>query len=91
MGLFSKKIKYTPLKIFHRSFIKLLIFFCNDLFFLGKGELSRAVQNYGENEKFMYVPFSIDTDFWKPEKKYNYSKINKYYLLVMTEIEILNC
>lgn len=81
MGLFSKKIKYTPLKIFHRSFIKLLIFFCNDLFFLGKGELSRAVQNYGENEKFMYVPFSIDTDFWKPEKKYNYSK-NKQILFI---------
>ena len=91
MGLFSKKIKYTPLKIFHRSFIKLLIFFCNDLFFLGKRELSRAVQNYGENEKFMYVPFSIDMIFGNLKRNIITLKINKYYLLVMTEIEILNC
>lgn len=81
MGLFSKKISYDSLKFLHSSMVKLLIFLCNDLFFLGKGELSIAIKNYGENDKFIYIPFSVDTNFWKPENKYNYAK-NKQILFI---------
>tara|TARA_B100001057_G_scaffold172537_1_gene173294 strand:+ start:1108 stop:2214 length:1107 start_codon:yes stop_codon:yes gene_type:complete len=65
MGLFSKKIKFNSLSFFHNSFIRLLVFCVDNLFFLGKGEFDRANILMSNNIKFHFTGFSIDTNFWK--------------------------
>ena len=65
MGLFSKKIRYEFLSVFHNLLIRLLVFCVDNLFFLGKGEYDRANNLISNSKKFYFTGFSIDTNFWK--------------------------
>jgi len=67
MGLYSKKIRYKKMERIHNFFIKLLIFTVDQVFFLGKGELKKAKKLHKQNDKLIYFPFSVDTDFWSSE------------------------
>ena len=66
MGLFGKPMKYKIKYFFREFFIKVLIISSKNLLFLGKGEYEYAVKKYQRYQnKFTFLPFAIDTDFWK--------------------------
>ena len=69
MGLYSKKLKYQQLRIIHNLIIKLVIFFIDNIFFLGKGELEKARKIHKKSTKLTYFPFCIDTKFWSQDFK----------------------
>ena len=71
----------------------------SNLIFLSKSELNYAKKKYPEyKEKFYYLPFSVDLNFWKNnqsdlEKKYilfNGNDLNRDYELVSNIIKNLN-
>tara|TARA_B100000131_G_C18125449_1_gene614508 strand:+ start:1337 stop:2452 length:1116 start_codon:yes stop_codon:yes gene_type:complete len=65
MGLYSKNLRFRYLKFFHNLLIKILIFFVDDVLFLGEGEMNKAINFHGKRKKkFIHMPFSIDTKFW---------------------------
>ncbi len=64
MGLYSKKLKYKKFKFLQNFVINFLVNSLDNLFFLGKGELERAKKIKNNHEKFHFVSFSIDQDFW---------------------------
>ena len=64
MGLYSKKLKYNKFKFLQNFVINFLVNSLDNLFFLGKGELERAKKIKDNHEKFHFVSFSIDEDFW---------------------------
>ena len=66
MGLFGKPMKYKVKHFFREIFIKVLIISSKNLIFLGLGEYELAVKKYKQHKhKFIYLPFSVDTNFWK--------------------------
>lgn len=69
MGLYSKKLKYNKLRFLHNLIINLLVYFLDNLFFLGKGELENAKKITKKHKKLHFVPFSIDEDFWVSNNK----------------------
>jgi len=72
MGLFGKPMKYKIKHFFRELFIKVLIKSSKNLIFLGQGEYEYASRQYKRHQnKFIFLPFAIDTDFW------NYSKPKK--------------
>ena len=79
MGLFSKKIDNNVIKIFQTLFINTLLTISTKIIFLGEGELNHASKKFSKfQNKFKYLPFSIDFDFWGEEA---YEKIDKNYIL----------
>lgn len=74
MGMYSKKIRYSKLSKFHYLFIKLLVLNIDKLLFLGKEELKIAKKIHKKNEKLIYFPFCVDTEFWKSKE---YKKKNQ--------------
>ena len=65
MGLFGKKMNYKIKEFFRDKFIKLLIKKSKKLIFLGQGEYELALEKYYKyKNKFVYLPFGIDNDFW---------------------------
>ena len=63
-----KKVVHKYLAQFHK------------VLFLGKGELRFMRKNFPHfSEKFVFCPFGIDTNFWKPDKK---SSTNDYILFI---------
>lgn len=78
MGLYSKKIKYSSMKRAHFLIIKILVFFVDNVIFLGKAEMERASSIHKKNKKkFTYIPFSTDTEFWKNNENLDLSKNEK--------------
>ncbi len=72
MGLYSKKLNYSHLKLIHNFLIKLLVSKVDNVFFLGKAELEIAKKMHKNIEKLHYFPFCIDTEFWQCENyKFN--------------------
>ncbi len=70
MGLYSKHLKYPRLRFLHKLLIKVLNYYVDNLLFLGKGELNKAIKNdVKNNQKFTYFPWSVDDDFWRLEQK----------------------
>lgn len=68
MGLYSKNIGYKKLSNLHYFFIKLIIFFIDNVLFLGEEELKKAKKIHKNNmEKLKFFPFCIDTNFWTNE------------------------
>ena len=66
LGLFKNKPKYRILYPLQKIYIKALLFTTNNVFFLGEGELNYAKKNYpSSGGKFHFLPFSIDSNFWK--------------------------
>ena len=65
MGLYSKKLRFKWSKTIHNLFIKILIFFIDDVLILGKGEYEKAISFHKKKSKIHYFPFCVDTNFWK--------------------------
>ena len=72
MGLFLD-IKRHPIRMFLRDFfIKFFCWFSDNIIFLSENEMSFATANYSKySNKFYFLPFSIDTDFWVDIEKNN--------------------
>ena len=69
MGLFNKDPRFKIQIILRNLLIKSMFNKVNKIFFLGKKEYNHAVENFNKfEEKFVFLPFSIDTNFWKAEK-----------------------
>tara|TARA_B110000003_G_scaffold274808_1_gene315700 strand:- start:2588 stop:3700 length:1113 start_codon:yes stop_codon:yes gene_type:complete len=77
MGLYSKKINYNFVKFLHNFIIRILVFFTDNIFFLGFGELEIAKNFHSNSRKLIYFPFSVDTDFWTRDVKLNLKDNNK--------------
>ena len=93
MGLFKEK------NLFSKILKKWILRYFSNLIFLSKSEFIYAKNNYPEfKEKFYYLPFSIDLNFWKNndynlEKKYilfNGNDLNRDYQLIRNIIKSLN-
>ena len=79
MGLYSKKVKNAFVQKIHFLVIKFLIIFIDNLVFLGEGEYEIAKKIHKKNNNLFFIPFCVDTEFWKVEKEYNPS--NQEYIL----------
>ena len=73
MGLFSKKVNKKYLFI-HNLFVKTLISKVDNLLFLGKGEMDHAISKFNKNDKFKFISFSVDEDFWISDKEFQPKK-----------------
>ena len=66
MGLFSKldiKNKY------HKRILNRMLNLYDKFIFVGKGEYDFAQKNFPDwSEKYFFLPFSVDQDFWKSNK-----------------------
>ena len=70
MGLFNKKTNYRIKTLFRSLYIGIFILSSTKLLFLSKGEYEYAVKTMPFwNKKFRFLPFAVDTDFWKYKKK----------------------
>ena len=67
MGLYSKNLKYQRLKFLHNFVIKLLVFLCSEIFFLGEGEFQKGKQFHKFTKKLKLTNFTVDYQFWKSE------------------------
>ena len=80
MGLFNKKPNYKIKSFFRSLFIGIFILSSTKLLFLSKGEYEYAVKILPFwKKKFEFLPFAVDTDFWKYEKK---KKLTKEILFI---------
>ncbi len=74
MGLYSKKINYKILKIFHNALISLLVSHLDKLYFLGIEEYNIAKNRIKKHEKLVFKPFHIDCEFWNSKDLLNSDK-----------------
>lgn len=82
MGLFSKKRDTKIIYYFQKVFLILILKQIDNLIFLGMGEYKVAVKMYPKfKEKFKFIPFGINLDFWQPSKNYT-EESNDYILFV---------
>ena len=70
MGLFNKRTNYKIKSIFRSMFIGLFVLSSTKLIFLSEGEFEYAVKKMPFwSKRFIFLPFAVDTDFWKFKKK----------------------
>lgn len=70
LGLFQHKNIIGIRKILQNILLSAILKGCNNFIFLGKGEFEYAKLTHPKyNKKFNFIPFCIDTNFWKIEKK----------------------
>ncbi len=82
MGLFSKKRDRKIIYFLQRITLKFIIKKINHLIFLGKGEYQLANNMFPMfKDKFKFIPFGINLNFWSPSKNYN-AEENDYILFV---------
>ena len=82
MGLFSKKRNRKIIYFLQRIVLKFIIKKINYLIFLGKGEYLLANKMFPNfKEKFKFIPFGINLNFWKSSKEY-FPEENDYILFV---------
>ena len=68
MGLFGRQPNNSIIKFFQNIYIELLNTITKNFIFLGNGEYKNAISlNPKKSRKFKFLPFCIDTDFWKPK------------------------
>lgn len=77
MGLFSREASNKFFLIIMNIFIKIMISCVNNVLFLGKPEYEEARKTYTHKNKFKYLPFSVDTEFWS-----SHEDIEKTYDLI---------
>ena len=65
MGLYSKHLRFPILRFAHNFFIRFTVYFIDNMFFLGNGELKKAKKIHKNHDKLIYFPFCVDTEFWK--------------------------
>ncbi len=70
MGLYGKNRDNRFVRIIQKLIISLLENQVNKLVFLGKGELDYAkiVSKNKQKSKFIFLPFSVDYEFWNEER-----------------------
>ncbi|GIR19990.1 hypothetical protein CM15mP35_02510 [bacterium] len=65
MGLFSKLDLSNNL---HKNILYKMLNVYDKFIFVGKSEFNYAKNNFPEwSEKFFFLPFSVDQNFWKPQ------------------------
>jgi len=75
LGLFQHKGVKGLKKIFQNLLINSILKHCDNFIFLGKGEFDyAAIEHPKYKEKFHFVPFCIDTNFWKIKEASSNSK-----------------
>ncbi len=78
MGLFGRKPSNKFILLFQRTTISLLSKVVSNYIFIGKGEFLEAQrQNSKIISKCVYMPFSVDTNFWTPPKNHSSKDKNK--------------
>jgi glycosyltransferase involved in cell wall biosynthesis len=78
MGLFGRNPSNKLILLFQRTTIGLLSKVVTNYIFIGKGEFLEAQrQNRKIKSKFVYMPFSVDTNFWSPPKNHNLKDNNE--------------
>ena len=82
MGLYSKNLKFKKLQKIHNAIIKFFVFFVDNMFFLGRGELEKAKEIHGDNSKLIYFPFCIDTNFWIGDIEVNHEAMSNDIIFV---------
>lgn len=91
MGLHSKNAKFKFLNIIRKNLVKFLFYSVDHVLLLGFPEYTYSINNFKKCKKFIYLPFSIDLDFWKfqsqTEKKYDLifvgNDLNRDYQLLL--------
>jgi glycosyltransferase involved in cell wall biosynthesis len=69
LGLFQHRSVKGVRKSFQRILINIILKKCSNFIFLGKGEFNYATNEHPKfKEKFKFIPFCIDTNFWKIDK-----------------------
>ncbi len=78
MGLYGRNSQNVIIKLFQGVYMFLLHRITNSFIFLGKGEYIKAsnLKKKFEN-KFVFLPFSVDTHFWKEDKSAKYIDSSK--------------
>ena len=80
MGLFSKNKDKKIVAFLQKIFLAFIIKKVNNFIFLGKGEYLLANKMFPKfKNKFKFIPFGINLEFWKPSIKY--SANGKEYIL----------
>ena len=75
MGLYSKKVRFERFTFIHLFIIKLLVLSVDNILFLGKSEHEKAINTHTKYiEKFKFLPFCIDTEFWTNSSKKDITK-----------------
>ena len=65
MGFFIKQSN-NFFRILFRKILTRLLYICFDnLIFLGKSEYEHVIKTKGVSNKFHFLPFPVDTGFWK--------------------------
>lgn len=71
MGLFGKQTESNLKKALNFYFFKILLAMSDKFIFLGYGEYQYSLQKYKKYiNKFFFLPFNIDTEFWSSDKKF---------------------
>jgi glycosyltransferase involved in cell wall biosynthesis len=66
LGLFQHKDIEGIRKTLQKTLIKIILKTCDNFIFLGKGEFEYAINEHlPYKDKFNFVPFCVDTNFWK--------------------------
>jgi len=82
MGLYGRNSKNVIINLFQDIYMFLLHRITNSFIFLGKGEYIRASKLKKKFEKkFVFLPFSVDTYFWKKDKSARYIDLSKEGIL----------
>jgi len=75
MGLLAKETTNIINHILQRLLLNIFFYLCSDFIFLSKSELKQAQVSYKKfKHKFHFIPFCIDTEFWKIDKDKNFDK-----------------
>ena len=75
MGLLAKETTNIINHILQRLLLNIFFYLCSDFIFLSKSELKQAQVSYKRfKHKFHFIPFCIDTEFWKIDKDKNFDK-----------------
>ncbi len=78
MGLFVKPVNNFISKFLQKVSINFFLNIYENIVFLSRTEFEIAKAKYPKfNNKLFYLPFSVDTDFWKVDKEINFTKKDK--------------
>jgi len=80
MGLFSKKKNFIT-SIFQKVLYRIIFNSVSKFIFLGLGEKNEAKKEFEKyQDKFIFLPFCVDSNFWKNDSKTNESSNTVLFL-----------
>ena len=78
MGLLAKDTNNLLSHIVQRTLLNVFFLTVDNFIFLSKSECNQAKVSYKKfAKKFIFIPFSIDTEFWKNNKEFHSKKKKK--------------